>query len=110
VKACLARYAWPGNVRELKNVIQRAAALAGGEAITLNELPPSLLSKHKPRAEPLRDSERISILHALEASPGNLSRVAEQLGIGRTTLYRKLKKHGLERYWTAANRSKRADR
>jgi DNA-binding NtrC family response regulator/DNA-binding GntR family transcriptional regulator len=101
------QYAWPGNVRELKNVIQRAAALASGQLITLKELPAHLIAAaaaSKPAssneaATSIQAQEKRMILESLAVCRGNFSLAASQLGLGRTTLYRKLKKHGIRRWW-----------
>ena len=99
----LERYPWPGNVRELKNVLERAAILApAGEPLAADFLPDefhALGRPVRPGADPADDS-----LRALEARhigklmgelDGNKPEVAKRLGIGLTTLYRKLEEYGL---------------
>jgi DNA-binding NtrC family response regulator len=100
----LLRYPWPGNVRELENAIERAAILARGDAITPEDLPPHVAaglnlgpSPTLPRQTTLAETERDHILTTLERFGRNHSAAAEALGIGRTTLWRKLKEYGLER-------------
>ena len=101
--ALLERYPWPGNVRELKNVLERAAILApAGEPLAAAYLPDefhALGRPARPGADPADDS-----LRALEARhigklmgdlDGNKPEVAKRLGIGLTTLYRKLEEYGL---------------
>ena len=98
----LLRYPWPGNVRELENAMERSAILAHSETIEPADLPPhvsaGLTLGSAPTlgpAQTLAETERILIMQTLERSGGNHSRAAESLGIGRTTLWRKLKEYGL---------------
>jgi DNA-binding NtrC family response regulator len=100
----LLRYPWPGNVRELENAIERAAILARGDAVTPEDLPPHVAaglnlgpSPALPRQTTLADMEREHILTTLERFGRNHSAAAEALGIGRTTLWRKLKEYGIDR-------------
>ncbi len=96
----LMSYDWPGNVRELENCIQRAVTLGSGPEIQLHDLPSSLqygVAGSEPRSMPtLRQVEKRAILEALEASSGDRLRAAKLLGIGKTTIYRKVKEYGLE--------------
>lgn len=98
----LENYSWPGNVRELENAIERAVALTLGHEITPADLPESITSP-KPRRESATLREGVKTLEEVEADyigkllrefEGNYSEVAEKLGIGRTTLWRKMKKYG----------------
>jgi DNA-binding NtrC family response regulator len=104
----LIAYDWPGNVRELVHVIERAAALSGGEVIDLLDLPDPVKSQRPHRESddlivepqvPLREAiarlERSMILRALERSNGNRSEAARQLGIARPQLYAKMEEHGI---------------
>lgn len=96
----LRRYAWPGNVRELRNVLQRAALLVTTGLITPAQLPAEVNNMTQQGLETpgqLRATERQLITQALAATHGNLAQAAAQLGIHRTTLYRKLKRVGLNR-------------
>ncbi len=100
----LLRYPWPGNVRELENAMERTAILARREVIEPDDLPPHVASGISlgpaPAAPPPRDLaevEKTHIVQTLERLGWNHSRAAEALGIGRTTLWRKLKEYGLER-------------
>jgi len=97
----LLRHDWPGNVRELENAMERAAALARGTRIELEDLPPELRqvthtapTTHPQTVQPLEEIERAYILAALELNGGNQTRTAAQLHIGSATLYRKLKRYG----------------
>ncbi len=100
----LVEYQWPGNVRELENVIERAVVLTGGKAIPVDALPqrlreeaPEPLVQDRPPPNPtLEVIERAYIEHVLRAEGGNKSRAAEVLGIDPSTLYRKIKRFGLE--------------
>jgi two-component system response regulator HydG len=98
----LLRYPWPGNVRELENAMERTAILAGGEIVSSQDLPPHIASgtglgpaPSLPQAQSLAEMEKAHIVHILERCGRNYSRAAEILGIGRTTLWRKLKEYGL---------------
>jgi DNA-binding NtrC family response regulator len=100
----LLRYPWPGNVRELENAIERAAILARTESVEPDDLPPHVSaglqlgpSPALPRPSTLADAERAHILQTVERFGRNHSGAAEALGIGRTTLWRKLKEYGIER-------------
>ncbi len=94
-------YPWPGNVRELRNVIELVFAVGVGDTIRLPELPPELRGVPPPvglieRGEPtLLSIEREHILAALRKSRGRKGRAAELLGMSRTTLWRKMREHGL---------------
>jgi DNA-binding NtrC family response regulator len=105
----LQRYRWPGNVRELQNVVERAVLLGKGEYIQVEDLPRRLLeevpisitSTSAPaRGRTLKDAlegpERQIILEALESHHWNRNATAEALGVNRTTLYKKMKRLGLE--------------
>jgi DNA-binding NtrC family response regulator len=97
----LLRYQWPGNVRELENAMERAAALAPGPRVELEDLAEEVRQAISgPRAEagavrPLEEIEKEYILTALQVNGGNQTHAARQLGIGATTLYRRLKAWGL---------------
>ncbi len=96
-------YAWPGNVRELFTVLQRVVSGLDGEVIHTADLP-FFLNKRPPAssegtswslATVLARAEREALRHALASCGGNKTRAAEMLGIHRTLLYRKLKRHEL---------------
>jgi transcriptional regulator with PAS, ATPase and Fis domain len=95
------RYDWPGNVRELENAMERAAALARGSRVEVDDLPEEVRRAFaKPlisieTVRPLGDIEKEYILAALKVNDGNQKHTAEQLAIGSATLYRKLKSYGL---------------
>jgi Nif-specific regulatory protein len=119
--AKLREYNWPGNVRELENIVERGMILAKGAALGAAHLDfgrrvvtpvastgsgpvavplaPALASHAddgRSLAERLLDSERKEIVAAVEKSRGNIASAARMLGINRSTLYYRLRKHGLE--------------
>ena len=95
--AQVARYAWPGNVRELMNAMERAAVVATGTNVDVEDLPDEVRAAVS-RTSALRgtgtleDVEREHILAVLAQNHGNKARAAEQLGIGTATLFRKLRR------------------
>lgn len=99
----LQSYSWPGNVRQLENVIHRAHILADGGRITLAELPPEISHQKPSRESPvtfipqegtlrdqMRQVEADIISRALESAGGDRKAAAQKLGIGLSSLYRKL--------------------
>lgn len=96
-------YHWPGNIRELKNVVERFRVLLSNEKITPSAvrealhqaLSPALDGRSKLDIDPLVEKEKELILQALIQANGNRDKAAKQLGISRTTLWRKLKKYNL---------------
>jgi len=108
----LRQYDWPGNVRELRNAVRRAAVLAEGRLCGLEDLPPSI-ARHSglvaagPGATtgarigtgievPLDVVVAEHLRRVLLSVRGNKTRAAEILGIPRTSLYHKLRKHGID--------------
>ena len=95
-------YDWPGNIRELENAIERAVALGTGPILHVGDLPSSLqyasVEKLPENDElvPLEALERRAILRALRETAGDKMAAARLLGIGKTTLYRKLKQYESE--------------
>ena len=107
----LLNYTWPGNVRELKNTIKRAVALSSGSVLgsddiffvpTAVERPGKIHLKRPPEKSTLEDSQRDIIRGALVNNNWNFSKTSKQLGIGRTTLWRKVKKYDLKPEQNAA--------
>ncbi len=120
--AKLREYNWPGNVRELENIIERAMILARGAPlasvhldfgrraathsntpsgsvpviVTVSPSAPVSTDDGRSLAERLLESERKEIVAAVEKSRGNIASAARMLGINRSTLYYRLRKHGLE--------------
>ncbi len=111
VMEILMNYSWPGNVRELRNVVESMVLLSQGETITVQDLPSDLLDVAPVRvletppshvsADPmvgkLDDIERDAIASAIRAEWRNMTLVAKRLGIAKSTLYSKMKRHGLNR-------------
>ena len=93
----LMAYDWPGNVRELENAIECALALGSDSVLTADDLasvPHQASAPHDPDSNelvPLAEIERRAVLHALRETGGDKLAAARLLGIGKTTLYRKLK-------------------
>lgn len=110
---CLTGYNWPGNIRELENTIERAVIISHGDRIRLDDLPDKLRSSHVPypsrsliRLESApqdtppelismdrEEIEKNTIIRALQRTNGNVTRAAEEIGISRRTIYRKMKKY-----------------
>lgn len=104
----LQRYQWPGNIRELLNVIERAVVLAKGDIVRTADLPEQF--RHEIANAGVIDGEisggnlksalvnpeRQIILEALEANGWNRQNTAKMLGINRTTLYKKMKRFGID--------------
>jgi len=104
----MTRYDWPGNVAELRSVVERAAAVANGEEVLPEHLPAELLSAAAEAdgvaeadgggiSRPLAEIERQAIQTAMDRSGGNLSQVARELGVSRTSLYDRIARYGLRR-------------
>ncbi len=100
-RQALLDHPWPGNVRQLRTVLRTLAALCEGERISLRDLPAEFRQRSRLPAivveQPLHAAERSTLLATLNQQHWHMSRTAEQLGISRNTLYRKLHKHGIER-------------
>jgi two-component system response regulator AtoC len=108
--AALCAYSWPGNVRELRNVIERMVVLTHGTRLTVRDLPAQLRASaaHDPKMawhlEPGKEgipasihvAERTMIYASLKRNAGNRTRAADELGISRRTLQRKLKEYRLD--------------
>jgi len=99
----LLNYRWPGNIRELENAIYRATILADGDEISLKDLPAEIHYRRASdedsslkdilgkRVIPFKKIEKEIYKHALRVDEGNITKAANNLGIGRATFYRKLK-------------------
>jgi two-component system, NtrC family, response regulator AtoC len=113
----LVAYDWPGNVRELEHSIERMVAMNSGPWLSRADLPSTVINRDSekriesgalnPSASgdtceaagpagviPLVEMEKRAIFHAIQVAKGDRSLAADLLGIGRTTLYRKLKEYG----------------
>jgi len=98
----LCQYSWPGNIRELENVIERAVALANGPEITVGDFPDyiSNLSVETYRRidsdlPTLEDQEKNYIKWVLDKCEGNKTKAAKIMGIDRVSLWRKMKRFGM---------------
>jgi len=87
-------FSWPGNVRELENFVVRCIALGSGPVLRNEAVPETTSCGCPAETQSLAALERSAILKALEASNGDKIAAARTLGIGKTTLYRKLKEYG----------------
>jgi transcriptional regulator of acetoin/glycerol metabolism len=108
--AALCSYDWPGNIRQLRNVLRTAAALCEDGVIRLYDLPsaigrnpaamiaPETATKRPGTAgcNTLAAAERDALLQELEHNEWNITLTSSRLGMSRNTLYRKMKKHGIE--------------
>ncbi|NNA75195.1 sigma-54-dependent Fis family transcriptional regulator [Pseudomonas lactis] len=103
-RQALLAFHWPGNLRQLRTVLRTVVALCEGARVSLEDLP-ALIRQARPQGErvdapcasPLESAERQALLNALAQQRWHMSHVAEQLGVSRNTLYRKLRKHGISR-------------
>ncbi|HZR77707.1 MAG TPA: helix-turn-helix domain-containing protein, partial [Chthoniobacterales bacterium] len=121
VMEALSNYDWPGNVRELEHTVQQMVAMNSGPWLTAADLPSTVVNRSLEQqlaaissdssvgngaagwpinfagsgVVPLAEVEKRAILHAMEYTKGDRTVAAAMLGIGRTTLYRKLKEYGL---------------
>ncbi|HEY3093835.1 MAG TPA: sigma 54-interacting transcriptional regulator [Vicinamibacterales bacterium] len=92
----LRSYPWPGNARQLRNVLERATVICSGAIIEAEDLalaPPVSL---RPNTTDLNSVERSTIDRVMRDMEGNVSRAARTLGISRTQLYGRLRKHGFD--------------
>lgn len=90
-------YRWPGNIRELEHALERAIIMAESDLLDTDDF---LLKKvssaaNMPTTTNLEELEEVTIRRVVDKHGGNMSKVARELGIGRTTLYRKLEKYGI---------------
>ena len=99
----LQAHPWPGNIRELRNCLESMVVLSSGDTLTVDDLPPRFDDTPELPAEASKDapsesggtlesSERELIAKALEHNHGNITRAAQELGISRRTLHRRLAK------------------
>ena len=106
------RYDWPGNVRELENMVEHACTMGTGPVLSMGDLPTQLQHQAMEarravaeqagaepddtgRVTPLAETEKKAILNAIRILNGDKLKAAKLLGIGKTTLYRKLKEYGI---------------
>jgi len=103
----LIRYRWPGNIRELRNVMERMVVLSRGDRITLRDVPAEVKEEAGPiksgggtlrGATSMQEAEKKMVMQALDDHKGNRTKAADQLGISRRTLHRKLNEFDLREY------------
>ena len=100
-RSILYNYDWPGNIRQLKNCIESAVVMCQGNVITVDDLPPGIVSTNEnesikiPLGIPMEEAEKIIITENLAYFKGNKSKTADVLQIGRKTLHRKLEEYNL---------------
>jgi transcriptional regulator with PAS, ATPase and Fis domain len=99
----LCRYSWPGNVRELENVIERAVALQNGPVICEEDLPEFIRDlsietyrQHSSEIPTIEEQEKRYIKWVLDKCKGNKTKAAKIMGIDRVSVWRKLKRYGME--------------
>ena len=109
-------YDWPGNVRQLRNVIEKMVVLASGSKLTVDDLPVEItncelrianaevrksldspIASHQSPLTTLAEGEKEHILAAIDHCHGNISKAADELGISRRTIHRKLKEWKISR-------------
>jgi len=93
------KYSWPGNIRELQHTIERAVILNDEKVIRSSELVlGTTVSRKRNDDHPktLEEMERLFIIQSLDENDGNVSQTAEALGMTRTALYRRMRKHGIQ--------------
>jgi DNA-binding NtrC family response regulator len=92
----LKAYPWPGNVRELRHAIERLVIMSDHGSLRLDEVLFAPASPAEPATLNLEALEKQAIQKAIAQHQGNLSKAAQALGLGRTTLYRKMTRYGLQ--------------
>ena len=100
-RKALEAHGWPGNVRELANAVEHAVALSQGGDIALQHLPEDVIAPARrrgpaPTMRTLAEVEREHVLRVVEACGGRQVEAARVLGIGRNTLWRKLRDYGID--------------
>lgn len=93
----LKKYAWPGNVRELQHAIERAVIMADSPTLQETDFLFSRKGGHSAESDTLNldDVEKAAVVKAIQLHNGNISKAAEELGLTRASLYRRMEKYGL---------------
>ncbi|MBU1696838.1 MAG: sigma-54-dependent Fis family transcriptional regulator, partial [Proteobacteria bacterium] len=100
-------YRWPGNIRELRNSVEYAFVLARGKSIGIEHLPEKITSFNPFATKPLKIvghngivtvglSEKEALLNALQQADGNQTKAAQILGVSRITVWKRIKKYGIQ--------------
>jgi DNA-binding NtrC family response regulator len=99
VLALLRKYPFPGNVRELENAVEHALVMCSGDEITVDHLPTQIVVQGERTQGFVHDpkSEKEVIQEALSRHHGNRAEAARELGMHRSTLWRKMKGYGLDK-------------
>ncbi len=94
----LKKYGWPGNVRELMHAIERAVIMSDHEYLTADDFLFNQTSFNQTSVNTINLSqiEKTTIERAIKQHEGNISKAAKELGLGRTTIYRKMDKYGIK--------------
>ena len=99
----MCQYSWPGNVRELENVVERAVAMGTAPVVRVEDLPDYIrnltIETYRQSASvipTLEEQEKRYIQWVIEKSEGNKTRAARIMGIDRASLWRKIKRYGLQ--------------
>nr|MBF6607790.1 sigma-54-dependent Fis family transcriptional regulator [Flavobacterium sp.] len=95
--ALLEQYPWNGNIREMENKIERAVILAEGDTISVSDMNISAADLHSSEENPLSDIEKSAIENALRRVDGNISKAADELGLSRAALYRRMEKYNISK-------------
>lgn len=110
----LKNYSWPGNIRELQNIVERLVCIAGQRPITVQDIPGEIIScstnsntdgafalntqaLHRKRKRMSAEEEYQQIINLLHRYHGNITQIAQEMGLSRMTLYRKLKLYNISR-------------
>lgn len=91
----LMRWSWPGNIAELRHTVEQVARRTAGRTVGVGDLPVPIQQVPPREFGMIESAERELIVTALRRADGNRTKAAEALGIGRTTLYRKLQAYGI---------------
>jgi transcriptional regulator with PAS, ATPase and Fis domain len=117
IKDYLQNYRWPGNIRELQNVVERMVHMAGESKLGFRHLPPeirrlpndpellestgdspsmSIYEARSQRKKMMQEQEQAILIKLLQEYKGNISRVAKEMGVNRSTVYRKMKAYKID--------------
>jgi len=91
------QYNWPGNIRELKHMVERSVIMSNEDILKPNDFPINIEASESSIVTTLNleEIEKDAIIKALRNHDGNISKASKELGMGRTTLYRRMTKYGI---------------